>query len=411
MPTNDYATYALQAGFNEIVSGVFYIETSSLSGIDGLSDLGLFAGTLDDISADLEGAVTIETGTDSLIGSVQASSLTAHVARVDNPGYWNPNNPASPLNLVTPGFVPARPVRYQGTQDATTYGLFYGFLVRATWNIRTRSCELYCEDLLKWCSRVYPVITSTGPTTTGAAVGKILDAVGWTGASLRSLSTGDSIADFSADGSQTALELIAALLEAERGTVYVRGDGVVVYESRDKVQARTASATLNVKTNLDTLESSIDLDKIFTRVTVTRVDPVNGNFTFTAIDATGEMQYGRGELPAISSPYIPSNAAVTALAQDLIYDGVRGKPPIVATAINADATTLQAMLASPLLTVFSITDVVGGTVGNLVVQRAVHTIEKRRHEVEYTMAKRLASVFYLDTVGGSALDGTDPLRY
>jgi hypothetical protein len=103
--------FLLEMALSELVAGVFTLN-SGLDGPDLLSDLGAFAGAYDDISGDVSGPIRVEAGTDSLAsGKVLASTLTATVSRPDDPGYWNPNNPASPLNSVTPGFVPLRPGR------------------------------------------------------------------------------------------------------------------------------------------------------------------------------------------------------------------------------------------------------------------------------------------------------------
>lgn len=402
------ADYALEVAFDEIVSGIFYIDTSELDGTDGLSDVGLFDGVYDDVYQDVSDPITVTFGTDSMIGAVQAASMTFTVSRVDDPGYWNPNNPASPLVTAVAGLTPMRPVRLTGTQDGVTYGVFYGFIRHANWRAETRSCEIYCEDLLLWCSRAYPTIASTGATTTGAAIGLILDAIGWTEAAFRDLATGDSIDDFSADGTVSALALISALLQTERGSVYVRGDGVFVYESRDMAQTRAAAATLSVTQELGSLASGIDLDSIFTRATVTKIDGTGATIgSWSASDTTAEQTYGRADLAEISSPYVPDGGG-QALADDLVYGGVQGSPPIVAEAFNVDAATLTTILSSPLLSVFAISDTLGGTDGEGVVQRIVHTIGTASHRAEYTLAKRTTDVF---TVDGSDLAGTDPLRY
>lgn len=282
------------------------------------------------------------------------------------------------------------------------YGLFWGFIRRADWKSDSRACDLYCEDLLMWADRVFPTIASTGPTTTGAAIGVILDAVGWTDVSYRSLDVGDTIDDFSADGSVSALQLIANLLQAERGTVFVRGDGVVVYEDRTRVQVRAAAATLADQPV--SLESGIDLDSIYTRATVTKT----GGATSTAVDAPSEELYGRADYPAIDSPYIPSDLAVPMLAADIVYDKKNGRPPVTVDLDNQDAATLNLIVSSPLQTVLAVDDARGGTTGDYVVQRVVHTVAKETHQASYTLTRRFVTSF---TVDGSALDGTDPLRY
>lgn len=393
--------------FSGLIAGVFTLE-SGLDGPDILADPGAFAGTFLDITDDVEGDIIVTAGTDKLAGSVQASSLTASVSRPLDPGYWNPNNPASPLNGFDPGFEDLRPGRLiESTADATEYGVFYGFLRRAPWRLSTRSCQLYFEDLLFRGTRVWPIIASTGPTTTGAAIGRVLDAMGWTWSEVRSLAVGDALDDFSADGSQTALQLIGALVEAERGGVYIRGDGVFVYESRDMVQTRDPSGTLSTSTNLEDLDSGVDADFRFTRVTVTRVDAVAGDTVWTSIDTDAEDKFGRSEAPAISSPYVPL-AGGQNLADDIVFEGSMGKPPVTAEAFADDDSTLALILSSPLRSLFNIDDPIGGTEGDYVMQGVTHRLSAdNQHRASYTLTKRAAKTYTLD----SELDGSDVFRY
>jgi hypothetical protein len=306
-------------------------------------------------------------------------------------------------------------VRSKTTAPAE-FGVFYGFLRRAQWQSQTRACQLYFEDLLFRLTRVYPIIPSTGPSTTGAAIGLVLDAAGWTWPEWRLLATGDAIDDFSADGSRTARNLLDDLIAAERGTIFVRGDGVFVYESRGQVQTRHAAWTLAATSpaaptpdaNLEDFESGIDADSILTRATVTRTDPggILADVTWTATDALAEQRYGRGDVPAISSPYVPA-ANGQDLADDLVYSGVQGGPPFTANVFAIDDETLNDILASALQTVVAVDDPLAGTEGDFVIQRASHILDTGQHRTSYTLTKRAARSYALD----SQLDGPDVFRY
>jgi hypothetical protein len=311
-------------------------------------------------------------------------------------------NDRSPAAVCT-GASPFNTAAY--TIPNVKYGVFYGFLRRAPWRASTRSCQLYFEDLLFRASRVFPVIASTGPTTTGAAIGLVLDAMGWTWPEWRSLARGDTLDDFRADGSQSALQLFGLLVTAERGTVFVRGDGVFVYESRDMPQTRVPVGILSTVVNLEDLESSIDADSILTRVTVTKTDPVTP-IVRGQVDALAEQRFGRGDAPSISSPYVPANG-VQLLADDIVYQGVNGKPPATAEVFAVDNATTSLILGSALQTVFTIVDPLGGTTGDYLVAGATHTLDTGSHRVSYTLTKRAARSFALD----SALNGPDVFRY
>lgn len=398
----------LSIAFNEVVAGVFSL-TSGLDGTDVLSDVGLFDGTFDDVSDDMTGTATVTAGTDKLAGTVQASNMRATVARVDDPGFWNPVNPASPLNGVFPGFEEMRPGRLTETTAAgTEYGVFFGFLRDATFRTTTRSCELYFEDLLFRAGRVFPNIPSTGPTTTGAAIGLVLDAMGVPWPEWRRLAVGDAIDDFSADESKSALQLFAELVAAERGTVFVDGDGIFVYESRGMPRTRLSSGTLSTTDNLEELEVGISADSRFSRVSVTHTDPIGGDTTWTHEDAALERRIGESEAPPVSSPYVPLSSGQD-LADDIVFEGSQGKPPATATAaaIGDDDPTLDLILSSPLQTVFDVDDPVGNTDGVYVLQGKTHRLDTGIHRVTYTLTRRVSREFALD----SGLDGPDVLRY
>lgn len=405
-------TYDLDLALSEYVAGVFTVDGSALDGTDGLSDVGLFDGTYDTITSDAQEPYQIVAGTDNLMAQVQAANMTVTVSRVDNPGYWNPNNPASPLNSVTPGFTPMRPGRLRGTlDDGTEYGIFKGFLRRATWNSQTRSCELYFEDILLWAARVYPTIPSTGPIFLGDAIKLLFSYVD----AFTTVTAEDGILldDFSADGTRSVTSILADLLAADLGVVFVNGDGEVVYERADTPLLRAPAATVQIATEASEEQSGIDLDAIGTRATVEKLD-AGGTVvaTATSINGPAETEYGRADIGAVSSAYVPTNGTGS-LAEELTIRGGEGKPPVEFTIGEitdaTDNTILRLILGQQLQAVYTILDTLGGTSGDAIVQRATHTIQTGFHQVQYLAKRRTpVSVF---TVDGSALDGTDQLRY
>jgi len=400
------ATYRLEVAFDENVAGVFTVDGSALDGTDGLTDVGLFSGTFDDVSSDAQDPYRVVVGTDNLMSQTQPGNLTVTVSRVDNPSFWNPNNPASPLNSNVPGFIPMRPVKLIATLSGVDYSLFKGFLRHATWNSTTRACELYAEDMLLWASRVYPTIASTGTITVGALITLLWSFVDPTVTPI--CDVGITLDDFSADGTRSVTDLMTDVLTVDLGTVYVNGNGVPVYEQHDTALTRAPAATIAVTSQASEEQSGIDLDDIFTRASVEKTDPVTGNIvsTWSALaDPVFEHRLGRADFPPISSPYVQDGGA---LASELVTQGLEGKQPLQLTVANIDDTTLLLMLQSPPLTVFTVTDAFGGSTGNGIVQQISQTISVGLHQAEYLMKSRPQTAF---TVSGSALDGTDGLRY
>ncbi len=400
------ATYDMQIAFNENVAGVFTVDGSALDGTDGLTDVGLFAGTFDDVTDDVShDGYQIVFGTDNLMAAIQPATLTCKVARVDDPGFWNPNNPASPLNSDTPGFVPMRPVRLRATVGGNTYGVFRGFLRTATWNSQTRECEIHCEDLLLWASRVYPVIASTGPIQVGALVQLLFQHVDATVTAI--VDPGILLDDFSADGSQSVTQILTNVLAVDLGTVYINGDGVPVYREHSYPLAANAAATVTITEQASEEQAGVDLDTIGTRATVEKLDSGGSVLgSWSKINADAEARFGRADIAAISSAYVQSGQT---LADELVYEGVEGKPPLQFTLANVDDVTLLLMLQSQPLTVYTVDDPFGGSSGDGIAQRITHTIGPGGfHQAEFLCKARRSRAFSVD---GSALDGTDGLRY
>jgi hypothetical protein len=76
-------------------------------------------------------------------------------------------------------------------------------------------------------------------------VNLVLDAIGYpVGAAWRSIAAGDTSTTSPQPATLTALQIFAALVEAERGTMFTRGP-LFVYESRDMPQTRLAVRTLS----------------------------------------------------------------------------------------------------------------------------------------------------------------------
>jgi hypothetical protein len=398
------AEYQLLIAFDASLAGVFTLD-SELDGADVLTDSPLLAGTFTDVSDDSQDSYQVVAGTDNLMTAVQAANLTATVARVDEPDFWNPNNPASPLNATNPGFVPMRPAKLLATTlDGNVSTLFAGYLRHATWNSQTRACELYFEDFYLWASRVYPVIASTGPTNVGTVFAMLVAEVDPT--LIPVFDPGPNLDDFSADGTLSVTQILANLQTATLGAFFANMDGTPVYEQNDTPLARDVVATVTLTLQASDEQSGIDLDDIGTRVAVSKTDPVTGSTldAWTAVDAVAEYISGRADLNAISSPYVDDGQA---LANEVVIRGVAGKPPVQFTLANVDQDTLLLMLTSQLQTVFTVDDDFGGTAGDVIVQQMTHTIRTGLHQAQYLCVARPQKAFTLE----SELDGLDVLRY
>jgi hypothetical protein len=397
----------VEIAFDAYVVGVFTIDHSGLDSNDGLFDgnAQAFTGTFDDVTDDVDQDVQIAIGTDDLAGAVQASTCDFALIRPDDVGQWNPKNPGSDVNQLDPGLIEMRPVRVTVNNGAGDHGLFWGFLRTATFDAASGLLHVHCEDLIFMANRWKPVIASTGPTTTGAVIGLVLDYIGWTDQTLRDLDVGDHIPDFSADGSRTAPQIIADLLAAERGTFYQDPDnGVATYRSRDYPQLNNVYARL--ANQLSDLGADLDADRVYTRVTVSR----SGGASYTAVDTTAERRTGGNELPSIDSPYIPDDTAPRLLAGDLIYEKKQPSAPVRPLLENDSELACALQLRLRPLDPIDVVEDLAGTDGTYSLQQIKHAIDVQGFylRTDALATPRPLMSFAIDVSG---LDGPDEIRY
>jgi hypothetical protein len=399
----------VEIAFNEtLIGGVFLIDSSGLDGPDGLAPDPRFYGTYMDVTDDVDEQVEITVGTDDLAGAVQASTCEFDLIRPADIGQWNPRNPLSAANSVTPGFTEMRPVRVTANDGVNNRGLFFGFIRNAHFDATSGLCHVHCEDLLLWLSRIYPEIAATGQTTTGAAIGLILDSISWDNPDLRDLAVGDTIDGFSADGTKTGVELIADLLAAERGTVYVDTDyGVVTY--RDRYTAALAVPVATLTDELVDVGADLDVDRIATRVIITRTGGVAQSITDTATEAT----YGRGQLAQIETLYLHDDAVAAALASDILVQKRISAPPARAIVQNDNAATTQLQIGFRPLQAVTLAEDLAGTAGTYTLQQIKHRLSAQGAylETELLATYRNPALTSFWRIDSSGLDGPDVLRY
>jgi hypothetical protein len=212
-----------------------------------------FGGTFDDVTRDTV-SVEIQRGRDDVGGPFRPGQCTLVLQRVatgsDSPGpggreLYNPASTTSPLSpyytgsspaQVEPGIVPLRPLRVTMTVAGTSRVLFYGFITSWEYNRDTGAAKVLARDVLWKLSKVLPSFTQAVGETTASAIGRILDAAGWSASSDRALNPtvqGVSVGvgkvlpvgTFSPDGvEKSGLQLLDELLAASRGLVFAAGN-------------------------------------------------------------------------------------------------------------------------------------------------------------------------------------------
>jgi len=345
-------TYAVEVAWGGSLEGLFRIDVSTIGGTDTIGGWPADA-AFEDVTEDCQLFMLTRGRSDDL---GQLLSGTATVQLRDQSGKYNPVNASSSLS---PNVKPMRAIRIKATYDGTTYNLFYGFLL----SIHSRSdpnfpqTTLQCADLFAWLSQRQPTISALGSTTTGAAIKAVLDEIGWPG-SLRSLDDGDSIPDFSADGSRSSLELINQLLEAEMGVFYIDGSGIATFDGRDARYASTASSSTitGAANTLMRWDSSNDISTVFNAASVTR----DGGTTQSATDTDSINAFGRRDMGDTTTTYLNTDAEALSRARLRVRRFKDPKTPATAGFVSAASTTAD-LLARELNDRVTITETFGGT--------------------------------------------------
>lgn len=398
------ATYTVEIAWQGRNTGSFRVGYSTVSGGDTIG--GFFGSSVFDDVTSITKNFAIRRGRaddSAVIGAGECE-----IVLKDTNGTYNPTNPDS--SLAT-NLVPLRPVRVRAIYGGTTYGLFYGFIrtIESRPHKRDQEVVISCVDLFVWLSRIQPTIAATGATTTGAAIGKVLDSIEWTMSSFRDLDTGDSIPDFSADGTKTGLTLIQELLEAERGVCYVKGDGVFVYEDR-QARAKRTSASYTVTNVMRNLGPMVDLDLIKNRARVTR----SGGTEQTYTDETSRYEYGYADYSSIATSYLNTDAQAAQLAKWMVFEKKDPRPPVRFVDLQNSSTSLTAtILAAELQDRVTISETVGGTTGAYHIETIEHNVTEggNVHLTRWIPSRRGSQGFIIGFSAVGSSSGGDVIGY
>lgn len=232
-----------------------------------------FSGGYDDVTRDTT-RIEIQRGRDDIGGPYRPGQARLTIQRVTNdpeaPGaggreLYNPASTTSPISPqytgsdpapVEPGIKPLRPLRITMDVGGTSRVLFYGFITSWRYKRDTGEAEIVARDVLWRLSKNLPVTTQATGETTGSAIGKLLDAAGWTAAADRDLNptiqgasagTGRTLPDdtFDFDGTErSGFQILDDLLAASRGLVYCAGATVVHEDYPARSLRKVADLTL-----------------------------------------------------------------------------------------------------------------------------------------------------------------------
>lgn len=316
------------------------VGLSTIGGTDTIfaSDLWVldFFGAHDDVTADVKSA--------ALQRKLQADgTMDGRLDLTLNdpwPGKYNAKNPASPLYGL---ILPLRRVYVEVSFDAgaTWDPLFEGFLDEgsSTPDFDASESKLSFRDGIVWSERKTRsiVIPSTGPITVGAALHLVHDAMGWpTG--RRDFNAGSHLADFSADGTVSARQLISNLLAVDLGVYYCARSGFATYRDRYEYARRVSVGTF---TDATATVPGVSLSGIFNRADAQKgAGPVQ-----TFQDVVSQDEYGSQDAPLVSSPWFLDNAAALGNATwRVVTQSAPASPTWAFDPITEDPAVLKAIV-------------------------------------------------------------------
>jgi hypothetical protein len=391
------------------LTGLFTFDESLFDGDDVFA--GDFGGN---VFFDLTGrdqAIVITRGMGPDLGGVNQGNSTVTLNDAD--GDFNPENPTSP---IADDLDVMLPLRIQGTHPDVvgTAGLFYGFLrdYEHDPDLNVRKSYLAAVDFFEWLAGVKPVIASTGPISEGAALGLILDEAQWTDPTLRDLDEGGTLADFSADGTQTGIDLVAGIIQISLGLFFVKGSGVVRYLSRDNRFAPQAPVATLDGSLITGAKPRRSVDQVKNRIKVTRT----GGVEQEAVDEESRRKYGYRDGSPITSDYFVADADALGLAQ--LYVLLYGQPraPIrQVELVNRDDESIVLQLTLEIGDRVTVSEASGGTdaEGDIVGihHRWTPGGEWRTRYLISTVASTIQFFTFDDDTGASVFDGQAVLAY
>lgn len=319
-------------------------------------------------------------------------------------------NPANTSSAIYPYIRrPLRPMRLSLTYSGTR-SLFTGYTRRheSDPGRDEREARIDCADAFILLDRVKPTIVSVA-TTTGGAIGLILDAVGFPGGGSRDLDTGDAIT-FSADGGVSASQLIGDLLTAERGFFFFSAGGVATYLDRHwQNRSPYTSSQGTIASTMRAIAPGVDLDLVKNRATVT----ATGGTPQTVSDAASVALYNYADFSPITSDYLSGDSAAAGLAGYVVLKAKDPGPPIRALDLNnGDSTAFLQLTTRELGDRVTVTESIGGTSGDFHIFRVQHDVDwgKGIHRGAWAMQVRDAVQGFLigiSTIGST----TDVITY
>lgn len=191
--------------------------------------------------------------------------------------------------------IPMRRVRIQATYSATTYDLFHGYITAYQPTIAPSNSDALMElslvDAFGPLAR-YKVNTTRSAETTDLRIAAVLNAIGWP-AGDRTLATGLIQTQAATLVNEDALGHLQAIVDDEKGFLFISKDGKVTFQHRYMRLLPTATSAVVLGDGggseelYEDVDFSVDDSRIMNDVRVTRA----GGIEQVVTDATSQANY------------------------------------------------------------------------------------------------------------------------
>lgn len=246
------------------------------SGVLGVNALADSTAVTVDVS-DLVDSIRTNRGRTALSDVFQTGTMSLRI--IDQNGYFNPMNPASPYyNLLNP----MRKVTITATYGTTSYPIFAGYIT--SYNTTTPRdvgevvyTEIQAVDGFRLFqnAQITTVASATAGQTTGTRIGKILDAVGWP-SGMRDIDTGQTTVQADPGNLRTSLQALQTIESTEYGAVYMDAFGNLVFQDRQLTSTSVAGTPVVFNDNGTNISYNnavwkLDDTLVFNKASITRV--------------------------------------------------------------------------------------------------------------------------------------------
>ena len=251
------------------------IIDAGIIGVNALADSTVIPVIVD--VSNVVDSITTKRGRSAQTDTFQTGTMTLRI--VDQNGYFNPMNPASPYyNLLTP----MRKVQITASYAAKTYAIFAGYITSYTTTVPRDVGDVVYTTIqavdgfrLAQNAQIATVTGAVAGQKTGTRIGKILDAIGWP-SSQRDIDTGLTSVQADTGIARTSLSALQVIESTEYGALYMDALGNFTFQDRALTSSSVNSTPVvfnDTGTGIayNNAQWLLDDTQVFNKASITRV--------------------------------------------------------------------------------------------------------------------------------------------